>query len=75
MNKAILELAAGLLHISAEDAERNCKQVPEAGAWYIWNPVRGGGAVIINEDGEKLGAASSVSYEKHLKAFLDGRRN
>ena len=75
MDKAILELAAETLHIPVEDAEKNCKQVPEADAWYFWNPVRGGGAVIINAEREKLGATSSVSFERHVKAFLDGRRN
>ena len=75
MDKTILELAAKTLHLPAEKAEKNCKQVPEADAWYFWNPVRGGGAVIINAEGEKLGATSSVSYERHLKAFLEGRRN
>ena len=75
MDKTILELAAKTLHIPTEDAEKNCKQVPEAGAWYFWNPVRGGGAVIIDAEGKKLGATSSVSYERHVKAFLDGRRN
>ena len=75
MDRSILELAAGTLHVSPEEAEKNHKQIPEADAWYFWNPVRGGGAVIINAEGEKLGATSSVSYERHIKAFLDGRRN
>ena len=75
MDRSILELAASTLHISPEEVEKNHKQVLEAEAWYFWNPVRGGGAVIINAEKEKLGATSSVSYERHVKAFLDGRRS
>ena len=75
MDKTILEMAAKTLHIPIEEAENNCKKVPETEAWYFWKPVRGGGAVIINKNGERLGATSSVSYERHVKAFMDGRRN
>jgi hypothetical protein len=35
----------------------------------------GGGALIINYQREKLGAGSSISFEMHKKAFLDGKRN
>ena len=71
----IIQIAAQVLKLSAEDASLHCKQIPDTDAWYFWNPVRGGGAVIINEAGEKLGATSSVSYERHLQAFTDGKRN
>lgn len=29
----------------------------------------------ITRDGEKLCATSSISFEKHLKAFKEGKRN
>ena len=44
MDKTILEMAAKTLHIPIEEAENNCKKVPETEAWYFWKPVRGGGA-------------------------------
>ena len=75
MNKQLIEMAANVLHISTEEAEQYWKAIPEYDAYYFWNPIRGGTSVIINAQGEKLGATSSVSFERHLKAFLDGRRN
>ena len=75
MKKEILEIAAQTLHISAEDAQKYYKKVDGINAYYFWNPVRGGLAVIVSDQGEKLAATSSISYEKHLQAFLDGNRN
>lgn len=71
----IVELAAMVMKTSIEDAKIHSKEIPEIGAYYFWNPVRGGISIIINSDGEKLAATSSVNYEKHLKAFIDGKRN
>lgn len=75
MDNELVETAAKVLHISEENASQYCKKIPEINAWYFWNPVRGGGAVIIDENKEKLGATSSVSFERHLRAFMEGRRN
>lgn len=75
MDKKLIEIAAQVLKVSASDAAQHCKEIPEENAYYFWNPVRGGAAVIVAENGEKLGASSSVSYEKHLAAFRSGRRN
>lgn len=75
MNKVIFEIAAQALHIPVEDARKNYKAVDGINAYYFWNPVRGGLAVIVSEEGEKLAATSSVKYEKHLQAFLNGKRN
>ena len=75
MNKEILSIAAKVLKVSEEEAEKNCKPVPEIDGYYFWNPIRGGTALLINSRGEKLGATSSVRFESHLQAFLDGRRN
>lgn len=71
----IIKIAAQTMKISYADAERHCKKIPDSNAYYFWNPIRGGIAVIVDTNGEKLGAASSVSYERHLKAFLSGKRN
>ena len=75
MDKAILKTAADLLKITEEAAAEHVKALPEQHAFYFWNPRRGGNAVIIAENGEKLAATSAVSFEKHLNAFLAGKRN
>lgn len=75
MNQEIIAIAAQVMKVSVEEAEKHYKEVPEIDGYYFWNPVRGGIAVMINSKGEKLGATSSVRFEKHLQAFLDGRRN
>ena len=71
----MLEIAAAAMHVPIEIAEKNCKEIADHKCFYFWNPVRGGISVIVNADGEKLAAGSAVNYERHLKAFLDGRRN
>ena len=75
MNQSIVETAARVMKISPEEAEKHWKEVPEIKGFYFWNPVRGGIAVLISADGEKLAATSSVSFNRHLQAFLEGRRN
>ena len=75
MDKNIIETAASVIQLSYEETEAHCKEVPEIEGWYFWNPIRGGISVLINAEGEKLAASSAVSFEKHLKAFLDGKRN
>jgi len=68
-------LAAEVLHISIDEAREHSKLIPEIDAMYYWNPSRSGGGVIIDAQGEKLAASSAVSFEKHLQAYKDGRRN
>lgn len=75
MDQKLIEIAAGVMKVTAEEAEKHCKKIPEMDAYYFWNPVRGGIAVIVAANGEKLGAASSVSYQRHIEAFLNGKRN
>ena len=75
MNDEILKTVSALLKFTEEEAAAHMKALPEHHAFYFWNPRRGGGAVIIAENGEKLGATSAVSFEKHLNAFLAGKRN
>lgn len=47
----------------------------EIDGYYFWNSTRGGLSVIINHQGERLCATSSISFKEHLKAFIDGKRN
>ncbi len=75
MDKSIVKIATEVLKIPAEVVEQNCKELNEHQAFYFWNPTRGGIAVIVGKDGEKLAAVSGVSFEKHLKAYLEGKRN
>lgn len=75
MNKQIMKIAAETMKVPIEVAEDNFKELPEQDAFYFWNPVRGGIAVIVGNDGEKLGASSGVSFDQHLQAYVDGRRN
>lgn len=70
-----IRLAAEALHIEEEAARTHCKPVPEADAWYVWDSRRGGASVIVDTQGEKLAATSAVGFERHLAAFLAGKRN
>lgn len=75
MNDKIIEIAAETMKVSLEVAKKNYKKLPEHSAYYFWNPIRGGISVIIGESGEKLGAVSGVGFQRHLQAFLEGKRN
>lgn len=75
MDNKIIEDVVKKLHMSVEDVKKYCKEVPEIDGYYFWQPFRGGISIIINNVGEKLCATSSISFEKHLKAFKEGKRN
>lgn len=76
MDERLLQIAAEAIRIPAEEAAKYWKTVPgHDELYYAYNPVRGGLAVILNQDGEKLVATSGVSLQKHLDTFLCGRRN
>ena len=75
MDIRIIETAAKVLRIDTEQVKKHCKPIPEDNAFYFCNPVKGGLAVIVASNGEKLGAASSVSFDRHLAAFRSGKRN
>lgn len=76
MDERLLKIAAEALHIPVEVAAEHWRLLPgQNGLYHVCNPVRGGLAVIINENGERLIATSGINPQKHLQAFLDGRRN
>ena len=75
MNQKLVEIAAQAIKVSIEDAQKHCKPVAEINGYYFWNPVRGGLSVLINAQGERLIATSSVSFDKHLRVFQEGKRN
>lgn len=75
MDKKIIKIAATIMKVSEEEAEKHYRIIDDINAFYFWNPVRGGISVIINENGEKLAATSSVNFDKHKEAFMSGKRN
>lgn len=75
MDSKIIKIVSDILKLSEEETQKYCKEVPEIDGYYFWNPVRGGLSVIINHRGERLCATSSISFEEHLKAFKEGRRD
>ena len=75
MSENIISTVMELLDLGCEEAKRNCKELSEINAFYFWNNSRGGRSIIIKENGEKLVTSSIISFEEHLQAFIDGKRN
>lgn len=75
MEKNIIESVKEVLGLSNDEIEKNVKELPEINAFYFWSSERGGNAIIINAEGERLIAGSAVRFEDHVKAFEAGRRN
>ena len=51
MSNNIIEIAAQAMHVTIEDAQKHYKIIDGINAFYFWNPVRGGLAVIVSEEG------------------------
>jgi hypothetical protein len=71
---AVTTTAARLLGLRFNDAARNSRPVPGAAATHFWNPVRGGGSVIVGADGAYLYANSSTTWDQLVSAYASGRR-
>lgn len=69
-----IELAAKLLNVPVETLTGCCGEITEANAMYFSVPEKGGGSLIIGDDGGVLYADSSVGYKRHLDAYLKGVR-
>lgn len=67
-----VELAAHVLKASKDELE--CKQLANEAGFYVSQSVRGGGQLMVANDGTGLFANSSVTYDKMLEAFNEGRR-
>lgn len=67
-------VAMRCLGLSPAQVRQFCREVPEHQATYYWQPIRGGGNLIVGDDGTALFANSSVGFEAHLETFLGGRR-
>ena len=50
------------------------RMTAEQEAVYVWEPKRGGRALIVGPDGSVLAAASSTSPGDHERAFANGER-
>jgi len=75
MNRELYDIVAQILSIDTETAKKHSKELPELNAYYFWKPTRGGGAIIINDKGEKFAVGSSIGFEDHKRRFLEGNRN
>ena len=69
-----IDLASKVLKISVEIARENSKILDDCNAVRIWNPIRGGGSIIIANDGTYLAVGSAINPEQHLEEFKNGRR-
>lgn len=75
MKKSIAASVQEVLGLTDAEMENNFRELPEINACYFWSSKRGGNAIIINEDGERLVAGSAVRFEDHVNAFKAGKRN
>lgn len=73
-NEKSAEIASRYLAIPLGEAKTNSRPVQKADAFYFWKASRGGGALLVASDLSMLYANSSVSFDAHLEAFLEGRR-
>jgi len=69
----VIELAIRLL--GGIEGELTISFMKEENAYYISRPIKGGGSVIVANDGSFLFADSSVGFIKHLEEFKKGRRS
>lgn len=73
-NKFIKKRAAEILSCQADCLEE--KEIPEQNAIYFRNTNRGGGAIIVSNDGAMLFADPFfVDYNAHLQKFINGERS
>ena len=69
------EIMSQKLGMTLDEVRQNSKRIDECNATYYWNPIRGGVAYIVADNGDYLGATSSVSFERLLEEFKRGERN
>ena len=67
-----LELASNLLKVNKDELES--KPLDNELGFYVYQPVRGGDALIVANDSSVLFANSSVNRDDHLTAFTEGKR-
>ena len=65
-------LGSKLLNVPADNLK--IKSLENEQGYYVWQPIRGGSALMIANDGSVLFANSSLTFEEHLQAFRNGQR-
>lgn len=66
--------ASAHLGISLEDARKHAREIPEIDARLFFEPVRGGGKVMIGSDGSALYGSSVLTVNQLISRFRDGHR-
>ncbi|KNY26366.1 hypothetical protein [Pseudobacteroides cellulosolvens] len=74
IKKELFEASAKIIGISIEDAIAHHKVLENINSIYVWNSIRGGAAVIMENEDSFLYANSSINFDEHLRAFLSGKR-
>ena len=69
-----IELASRLLGVPVDEMKNYCGEISEIPALYFSIPEKGGGSLIIDDEGGVLYADSSVGYKRHLEAYKQGIR-
>lgn len=69
-----IELASRLLGAPVDEMKNCCGEIAEVPALYFSVPEKGGGSLIIDDEGGVLYADSSVGYKRHLEAYKQGIR-
>ena len=69
-----IELASVLLGVPVEEIKNYCGGIAEIPALYFSIPEKGGGSLIIDDEGGVLYADSSIGYKRHLEAYKQGIR-
>jgi len=71
----LVDLAATCLGTDQNDVLTHHEDLPEESAVYVWRPIRGGGKIIVAEDGSALFGASSIDRETLFDLFRQGKRS
>lgn len=74
IKKELFEASAKIIGISIEEAIAYNKVLDNINSIYVWNPIRGGASVIMENESSFLYANSSINFDEHLRAFLSGKR-
>ncbi len=71
----LVDLAATCLGTDQNDVLTHHEDLSEESAVYVWRPIRGGGKIIVAEDGSALFGASSIDRETLFDLFRQGKRS
>ena len=72
--KEQLVYAAQLLKISEDQAKEYGGFIPGTNIFYVSVPQKGGGSLLVDDDGSVLFAGSAVGFDEHFLDFKQGKR-